>query len=401
MSTDNFGALGADFFIKTYDKGSSMSQADLDALVQYVQLTSTIMAIGEFTPDVQQSVWMILERVDVPSATGYTVTNNTEVTMTSGGLVTIDSMPWTKITGKPAFFSGSYADLTGKPTIPTSFSSLVNSENTFSLNGDGLLTFPNGTTSEGNSITIPVDESLTVNLSTGQPLELNSTFKINPESIKLPTANGVICSGEETAASSWALDSGNKTFYFPDAGDGVSPQIRYSTPGNDGMQLFTAAKPIKITTASNTNWTFGTTGTLTLPASGNVVDSTGVSQLANRVEGTVPLELGSNTISINLQVNATYTMWLRAVVDNGVIAYNATVTITNVNLPVLGQQQAYAYSGAGTVLDFTSLPTQIVGTAGNVTRSPTLLGTPANQFTFVIQNDSGEEVDLHYGWTKI
>jgi hypothetical protein len=94
-------------------------------------------------------------------------------------------------------------------------------------------------------------------------------------------------------------------------------------------------------------------------------------------------------------------MWLRAVVDNGVIAYNATFTITNANLPVLGQQQAYAFSGAGTVLDFTSLPNQIVGTSGSVTRSPTILGTPANQFTFVIQNDSGEVVDLHYGYTKI
>ena len=105
MSTDNFGALGADFFIKTFNKGSSMSQADLDALVQYVQLTSTIMAIGDFTPNEQDSVWMILERVDVPSAPGYTVTNNTEVTMTSGGMVTIDSIPWTKVTGKPTLFT--------------------------------------------------------------------------------------------------------------------------------------------------------------------------------------------------------------------------------------------------------------------------------------------------------
>jgi hypothetical protein len=105
MSTDNFGALGADFFIKTFNKGSSMSQVDLDALVQYVQLTSTIMAIGDFTPNQQDSVWMILERVDVPSAPGYTVTNNTDVTMTSGGMVTIDSIPWTKVTGKPTLFT--------------------------------------------------------------------------------------------------------------------------------------------------------------------------------------------------------------------------------------------------------------------------------------------------------
>ena len=94
-------------------------------------------------------------------------------------------------------------------------------------------------------------------------------------------------------------------------------------------------------------------------------------------------------------------MWLRAVVDNGVIAYNATVTITNANLPVLGQQQAYAYNGAGTVLDWVSLPTQIVGTAGNITRSPTILGTPANVFEFYIQNNSETVTNIHYGYTKI
>jgi len=115
MSTDNFGALGADFFIKTFDKGSSMSQSDLDQLIQYIQLTTTIMAVGDFTPNQQDSVWMILERVDVPSAPGYTVTNNTDVTMTSGGMVTIDSIPWTSVTGKPNIFSGSYNDLTDKP----------------------------------------------------------------------------------------------------------------------------------------------------------------------------------------------------------------------------------------------------------------------------------------------
>ena len=199
----------------------------------------------------------------------------------SGGTTT-----WTSVTGKPSFAtvatSGSYADLTGKPTIPTSFSSLVNSENTFSLDGSGVLTFPNGTTSEGNSITIPVDESLTVNLSTGMPLELNSTFKINPESIKLPTGNGIIYAGEETAADKWGLDSSNKTLYFPDAGDGVLPQINYSTYNNIGMELKTYAKGVRISTQdgfNESNWTFGATGDLTLPAGGDIVDSTGTSVL--------------------------------------------------------------------------------------------------------------------------
>jgi hypothetical protein len=106
-------------------------------------------------------------------------------------------------------------------------------------------------------------------------------------SIKLPGGNGVIYAGTENAANRWSLDSANKTFYFPDAGDGVAPQIRYSTSGDDGMQLFTAAKPIKITTASNTHWSFGTTGDITLPAGGDILDSTGTSVLGGGGSGVV------------------------------------------------------------------------------------------------------------------
>ena len=150
MSTDNFGALGADFFIKTYDKGSTMSQADLDALVQYVQLTTTIMAIGEFTPNEQDSVWMILERVDVPSAPGYTVTNNTDVTMTSGGLVTIDSMPWTKITGKPSI-PADVSDLTDTTSLLGSGSASWPVTNTAGASGPTLIALGEnaGLTSQG------------------------------------------------------------------------------------------------------------------------------------------------------------------------------------------------------------------------------------------------------------
>ena len=43
-------------------------------------------------------------------------------------------------------FSGAYADLTGKPTIPTSFSSLVNGDHTLSLGSTGNTTFPTGLT---------------------------------------------------------------------------------------------------------------------------------------------------------------------------------------------------------------------------------------------------------------
>lgn len=136
---------------------------------------------------------------------------------------------------------------------------------TWQFNVNGSLTFPDGTTTTGKGITVPVDQSLTINTSYSMGPGGATTFKINSESIKLPTGNGIIFSGTETDANRWDLDSANKALYFPDAGDGVFPQIRYSTVGNDGMQLFTAAKPIKITTVSNTHWTFGTDGRTIFP----------------------------------------------------------------------------------------------------------------------------------------
>ena len=84
-------------------------------------------------------------------------------------------------------------------------------------------------------------------------------------SIKLPGGNGVIYAGTENSANRWSLDSANNTLFFPDAGDGVYPQIKYSTTGDVGMQLFTAAKPIKITVASNTNWSFNADGRTIFP----------------------------------------------------------------------------------------------------------------------------------------
>ena len=54
------------------------------------------------------------------------------------------------ILNKPTLFSGSYTDLTNKPTIPTSFSSLVNGASTVSLASTGALTIPGDIRSEGN-----------------------------------------------------------------------------------------------------------------------------------------------------------------------------------------------------------------------------------------------------------
>ena len=69
-----FTAIGRDVFIKSFSK-TNITQAELDALVQTVQLTSTITAIGAFTAGTSDVVNMIIEGADVASASGYTVAN--------------------------------------------------------------------------------------------------------------------------------------------------------------------------------------------------------------------------------------------------------------------------------------------------------------------------------------
>ncbi len=67
--------VGRDLFFKNFDKGSAMSQADLDALVQEVQKTSTVEVVGSFTAGSSDNVSMVLSGADVSSVAGYTVAN--------------------------------------------------------------------------------------------------------------------------------------------------------------------------------------------------------------------------------------------------------------------------------------------------------------------------------------
>jgi VCBS repeat-containing protein len=70
-----FAAIGREIFIKNFDLGAAMSQADLQALVEAVQLTSSIVAIGAFTAGTSESVSMIIDGKDVTAVAGYTVTD--------------------------------------------------------------------------------------------------------------------------------------------------------------------------------------------------------------------------------------------------------------------------------------------------------------------------------------
>jgi hypothetical protein len=74
--------------------------------------------------------------------------------------------------------------------------------------------------------------------------------------------------------------------------------------------------------------------------------------------------------------------------------------VSNTNVPVVGQQFAWNYEGGGNILMFTSIPAQIVGTAGTISNAaPAVANT--NVFSFGINNTSGNTVTVNYGYTKI
>jgi hypothetical protein len=94
-------------------------------------------------------------------------------------------------------------------------------------------------------------------------------------------------------------------------------------------------------------------------------------------------------------------MWVSGNIPNGIIVWNATATITNTNVPVVGQQYAWVYNGGGTPIDFVSIPNQFVGTGNAIVRSNTAPSATTNRFDFSINNTSGGNANVSYGYTAL
>ena len=110
---------------------------------------------------------------------------------------------------------------------------------------------------------------------------------------------------------------------------------------------------------------------------------------------------GTNTYSITVPASGTYQIWVRGNIPNGIIAYNATAVVTNTNVPVVGAQYAWVYNGGGTPIDFTSIPNQFVGTGNTIVRNSVAPSATTNRFDFGINNTSGGNITVRYGWVVI
>lgn len=132
--------------------------------------------------------------------------------------------------------------------------------------------------------------------------------------------------------------------------------------------------------------------------------SNGASILANvatKVTSSWTVATGTNTYSFTVPASGTYQLWVDCNIPNGILAWNATATVTNSNVPVVGAQYAWVYTGGGTPIDFTSIPNQFTGTANTIVRNSTAPSATTNRFDFGINNTSGGNVTVTYGYIKI
>ena len=183
-----------------------------------------------------------------------------------------------------------------------------------------------------------------------------------------------------------------------------SIKMRVYGSSNDTFQVMGGgASKVVIQQIANT---FALNALATMSVTGNVSANnfTGnggtLSNVATKVEGSWTLASGTNTVSVNVPLNGTYSIWVNGNIPNGIVTYTATAVVTNTNVPVLGSQYAWYYL-VGNALVFTSIPNQFTGTVGSISTVNTYAGNTANVFTFGITNNSGNTAVVNYGYTKL
>jgi len=153
--------------------------------------------------------------------------------------------------------------------------------------------------------------------------------------------------------------------------------------------------------SSGTSGSAGTSGISGSAGTSGISGSAGTSGTSSNAKttGSWTLATGVNTVSFTVTAGESYVMWVNGNIPNGIVNWNATVTLSNTNVPVIGSQYAWYYL-LGNALVLTSIPNQIVGTLGSIsTSSPTVSNT--NTFTFGITNNSGASQTVYYGYTQI
>jgi hypothetical protein len=205
---------------------------------------------------------------------------------------------------------------------------------------------------------------------TGDPLEQTTanTFTVKP-----------VRQGETANAMYYNSSTGEITY---------SDTFSFSVAADDSTQrLISNNESIKFIGAGKINTASDAEGNITITGA----DS----------EGSWTVTTGTNTYSFTVPMDGTYVMWVKGNIPNGIITWNATASVSNNNVPAIGYQYAWNYTGGGTPISLTSIPDQIKGTAGTISTDATYVGTTSNRFDFGISNTSGASQTVYYGYTRV
>jgi len=194
----------------------------------------------------------------------------------------------------------------------------------------------------------------------------------------------------------------SKLVYTPSTNQTV--KIRATGTNNTGAVLTAGSsayvKAMNAIFALNALATMATTGNVSVGGDLSVTGNVTGTNLTSKTTGSWTVTTGTNTYSITVPINGNYQIWVRANIPNGIIAYQATVGVTNTNVPVLGTQRAWNYTGGGSPILLTSMPTQIVGAEGTI--STTVVSTTtANRLDFGINNTSGSSQTVYWGYVTL
>ncbi len=152
--------------------------------------------------------------------------------------------------------------------------------------------------------------------------------------------------------------------------------------------------------SSGSNGSSGSSGT---SGSSGSSGSSGTSpaNVLLKTTGTWTIPTGASTQSFTLDTNSSYSMWVNGNIPYGIIIWNATATLSNTNVPVVGAQYGWYYS-TGNALVLTSIPNQFVGTNGSILNTPgDYASNTSNVFSFGITNNSGTSQTINYGYIKL
>jgi hypothetical protein len=150
----------------------------------------------------------------------------------------------------------------------------------------------------------------------------------------------------------------------------------------------------QITTLGFVSGSYETTGRGIVSGSSQLTTS-----FPSKTSGTWTVPVGTSTQSFTVDWNHSYQMWVIGNIPNGIISWNATVNVTNANVPIVGSQYGWYYVD-GNALILTSIPAQIVGVNG-VISTTSFATTTSNTFEFGITNNSGTTQTINYGYIKL